>query len=143
MYIVVSIQSYKKYFVDIKILDMKRLTSSQRSDVEHKLKHPKDYYERNRLCVILGYDESISVQHLAKTLRISPLTVQEYLREYDSQNKTESSPRGGSESKLSQDQTESLLNHLLEKTYLKAKEIIAYVRDQYCIKYSRSGRQIG
>jgi len=118
---------------------MKRLTPSQRADLEYKLKNPKDYSERNRLCVILGYDEGISTQDLAKTLRISLITVQEYLREYDSQNKTGSSHRGGSESKLSRDQTESLLKHLQEKTYLKVKGIIAYVRDRYGIKYSRSG----
>ncbi|MGH2612944.1 MAG: IS630 family transposase [Rhabdochlamydiaceae bacterium] len=118
---------------------MKRLTPSQRAELERKLKHPKDYFERNRLCVILGSDDGISAQNLATTLRIGFTTVQEYLREYDSDNKTESSPRGGSESKLSQDQTEALLNHLLEKTYLKVKGILAYVRDQYGIRYSRSG----
>jgi len=118
---------------------MNKLTPSQRADLENRLKNPKDYSERNRLCVILGYDEGIPTQNLAKTLRISLFTVQEYLREYDSQNKTGSSPRGGSESKLSQAQTESLLKHLLEKTYLKVKGIIAYVLDQYGIKYSRSG----
>ncbi|QYF48471.1 Transposase ISRhOegibbosus2 [Candidatus Rhabdochlamydia oedothoracis] len=118
---------------------MKKLTPSQIADLEHKLKHPKDYSERNRLCVILGYDEGISTKNLAKALRISPITVQEYLREYDSENKTGNSPRGGSKSKLSQDQTESLLKHLQEKTYLKVKGIIAYVHEQYGIKYSRSG----
>ncbi|WP_220017836.1 helix-turn-helix domain-containing protein [Candidatus Rhabdochlamydia oedothoracis] len=109
---------------------MKKLIPSQRADLEHKLKHPKDYSERNRLCVILGYDEGISTKNLAKTLRISPITVQKYLREYDSENKTGSSPRGGSKSKLSQDQKESLLKHLHEKTYLKVKGIIAYVHEQ-------------
>lgn len=123
----------------VKMLVMKKLTPVQRADLEYKLKQPKDYSERNRLCVILGHDEGISTKDLAKTLRISLFTVQEYLREYDSQDKTGSSPRGGRESKLSQDQTESLLKHLLEKTYLKVKGIIAYVRDQYGIEYSRSG----
>ncbi|QYF48073.1 hypothetical protein RHABOEDO_000166 [Candidatus Rhabdochlamydia oedothoracis] len=28
---------------------MKKLTPSQRADLEDKLKHPKDYSERNRL----------------------------------------------------------------------------------------------
>lgn len=125
--------------LSVKIVDMKKLTPVQRADLEYKLRRPKDYSERNRLCVILGHDEGISGQDLAKTLRISLFTVQEYLREYDSQDKTGSSPRGGRESKLSQDQTKSLLEHLLEKTYLKVKGIIAYVQDQYGIKYSRSG----
>lgn len=124
---------------DVKILVMKKLTPDQRTDLEHRLKRPKDYSERNRICVILGYDEGISTQDLAKTLRISLFTVQDYLRQYNSQDKTGSSPRGGSESKLSENQTDSLLKHLLEKTYLKVKGIIAYVRDQYGIKYSRSG----
>jgi len=123
----------------VKILSMKKLSPHQRAALEHRLKHPKDYSERNRLCVILGYDEGISTQNLAKTLRISLFTVQEYLREYDSQDKTSSSPRGGSESKLSQNQTEALLKHLLEKTYLKVKGIVAYVHDQYGVRYSRSG----
>jgi len=123
----------------VKMLAMKKLTPNQRTDLEHRLKRPKDYSERNRICVILGYDEGISTQDLAKTLRISLFTVQEYLRQYDSQDKTGSSPRGGSESKLSEDQTGSLLKHLCEKTYLKVKGIIAYVHDQYGIRYSRSG----
>lgn len=123
----------------VKMLLMKNLTPSQRADLEHKLRRPKDYSERNRICVILGYDEGISTQDLAKTLRLSLFTVQEYLREYDSQDKTQSSPRGGSESKLSEEQTESLLKHLSEKTYLKVKGIVAYVHEQYGIKYSRSG----
>jgi transposase len=121
------------------MLPMKKLTPSQRADLENKLRRPKDYSERNRICVILGYDEGISTQDLAKTLRLSLFTVQEYLREYDSQDKTQSSPRGGSESKLSEEQTESLLKHLSEKTYLKVKGIVAYVHEQYGIKYSRSG----
>ena len=87
----------------VKMLPMKKLTPSQRADLENKLRRPKDYSERNRICVILGYDEGISTQDLAKTLRLSLFTVQEYLREYDSQDKTQSSPRGGSESKLSEE----------------------------------------
>ena len=114
----------------VKMLPMKKLTPSQRADLENKLRRPKDYSERNRICVILGYDEGISTQDLAKTLRLSLFTVQEYLREYDSQDKTQSSPRGGSESKLSEEQTESLLKHLSEKTYLKVKGIVAYVHEQ-------------
>jgi len=118
---------------------MKKLSIDEKAELEKQLKTAKDCFERNRLCVILGYDEGMSKVTLSHTLRISGHTVDSYLREYDSQNKTGSSPRGGSESKLSQDQTESLLKHLLEKTYLKVKGIIAYVHDQYGVKYSRSG----
>lgn len=122
-----------------KITDMKILNVAERADLEKQLKRPKDYSERNRLCVILGYDDGVVVEELAKVLRLNLATVYEYLREYDSSHKTKSDPKGGSDSKLSKDQTQALLKHLAETTYLKVKQIIAYVSQQYGITYSRSG----
>ncbi|QYF49113.1 hypothetical protein RHABOEDO_001383 [Candidatus Rhabdochlamydia oedothoracis] len=49
---------------------MKKLIPSQIADLEHKLKHPKDYSERNRLCVILGYDEGILICIQIKSLSV-------------------------------------------------------------------------
>lgn len=120
-------------------MGMKILSTAERSNLERQLKRPKDYSERNRLCVILGYDDGVTIEELSKVLRLGLSTVYEYLREYDSNSKTKSDPRGGSDSKLSTDQTEMLLRHLEETTYLKVKQIIAYVSRQYGIVYTRSG----
>ena len=111
----------------------------ERTDLEQRLKRSRDYLERNRLCVILGCDDGIPKEVLAKSLRISSYTVEEYLREYNSQGKTGSDPRGGKEPKLSKEQTEALTKHLQETTYLKVKAIIAYVLDKFKIQYSRTG----
>jgi transposase len=118
---------------------MKMLSPSERANLEKQLKRPKDYSERNRLCVILGYDDGVSVEELAKVLRLHLTTVYEYLREYNSNDKTKSDSKGGSESKLSKEQTQDFLKHLNDTTYLKVKQIIAYVARQYGVIYSRSG----
>lgn len=118
---------------------MKILSIAERANLEKQLKRPRDYSERNRLCVILGYDDGVSIEELAKILRLNFATVYEYLREYDSSHKTKSDPRGGSDPKLSEEQTQTLLKHLMETTYLKVKQVIAYVSLQYKILYSRSG----
>jgi transposase len=89
--------------------------------------------------VILEYDTGVSIGEIATILRISAFTVEDYLREYNSNNKTKNDPRGGSESKLSEEQAQELVKHLSEKTYLKVKQIIFYVETQYKIKYSRTG----
>ena len=120
-------------------MGMKILSTAERSNLERQLKRPKDYSERNRLCVILGYDDGVTVEELSKVLRLGLSRVYEYLREYDSSHKTKSDLIGGSDSKLSTDQTQMLLRHLEEITYLKVKQIIAYVTREYGIVYSRSG----
>jgi transposase len=118
---------------------MNKLTITQKSDLEQKIKKAHDIYERNRICVILGYDEGISKDLLAKSLRISPRTVEVYLREYFTQNKTENDPRGGSEPKLTEEQRQSLLKHLNENTYLKVQAIVAYIKEQFGVLYTRTG----
>lgn len=118
---------------------MRKLSVKERAYLREKLKKARDRFESNRLCVILGYDEGITKVTLAHTLRISAYTVDAYLREYDSSNKTNSSPKGGSESKLSEEQKESLVRHLQQTTYLKVQAICAYVTEHFGIQYSRTG----
>ena len=118
---------------------MDELNISERVNLEIKLKKTKDLSEWKRLFAILGYDDGKSVEELAEMLRLSCHTIESYLRDYNSNNKTKNDPRGGSESKLTEDQSQSLQKHLLEKTYLKVKHIIGYVYEQFQVKYSRSG----
>jgi transposase len=118
---------------------MKKLTSDQKRNLETILRKAKDVTERNRLCVILGHDEGHSIEELAEILRLSHSTVCNYLKDYDSDEKTKNDPQGGSNTKLTQEQSRSLLDHLIENTYLKVKSICAYVKKTYNITYSRSG----
>jgi len=115
------------------------LSITERTHLEKQLKKTRDSSEWKRICVILGYDDGVTIDELARILRISPHTVDNYLKEYKSNNKTKNDPRGGSEPKLSQEQSQELEKHLSEKTYLKVKDIIAYVKARFGLEYSRSG----
>ena len=63
----------------------------------------------------------------------------DYLRDFDSGQKTKNDPRGGAEPKLTEEQSGSLLKHLSEITCLKVQHIRAYVKENYGATYSRSG----
>jgi transposase len=118
---------------------MRVLTISEKADLEAKLKKTKDLSEWKRIFAVLGYDDGQSIQELAETLRLSPFTVEDYLKEYNSHDKTKNDPRGGSSSKLTVNESEKLEQHLSQKTYLKVKDIVAYTEAQFGKKYSRSG----
>ena len=118
---------------------MQKLTVDKKRVLETEIKKAREVAERNRLCVILGHDDGLTIEELAKALRISHATVCNYLRDFDSGQKTKNDPRGGADSKLTEAQSELLLKHLAETTYLKVKHICAYVQKNYGVVYSRSG----
>lgn len=115
------------------------LTTDQKKMLELRLKMAKDISERNRLCVILGRNDGVSLEDLALVLRISLATVYNYLDDFDSEQKTKNDPRGGSEPKLTEEQSQSLQKHLTEITYLKIKNICAHVQATFGVTFSRSG----
>ena len=106
---------------------MTNLTNDQKIALEFQLKRARDVSERNRLCVILGHNEGLSVEVLAKALRLSHSTVCAYLNDFDSTQKTQHAPKGGTDPKLSDDQSQELSKHLEKTTYLKVKDIRATV----------------
>ena len=118
---------------------MTKLTNDQKIAFEVQLKRTKEVSERNRLCVILGHNEGLSVDVLAKVLRLSHSTVCAYLNDFDSMQKTQHAPKGGTEPKLTNEQSQELSRHLEEATYLKVKHIRAYVKERFGIIFSRSG----
>jgi transposase len=118
---------------------MRDLLAPERSILESKLKKTKDLSEWKRIFAILGFDDGQSVEELAQTLRLSRFTIEDYLKEYNSDDKTKNDPRGGSSSKLSDPDAERLENHLSTTTYLKVKDIISYVKKEFGLDYSRTG----
>jgi transposase len=118
---------------------LRSLTNHERLQLESQLKKTKDLAEWKRLFVILSYDEGQSVEDLARLTRLSLWTVETYLKEYSSSNKTKNDPRGGSSSKLTESEAQSLEDHLQQVTYLKVKDIVCYVKGRFSKEYSRSG----
>jgi transposase len=118
---------------------LRPLLPQEKKDLEASLLRTKDLAEWKRLFVILNYDEGQSIDELAQLTRLNRWTIEQYLKEYSSQNKTKNDPRGGSSSKLTESETKELEQHLSETTYLKVKSIVAYVRKKFGKSYSRSG----
>jgi transposase len=118
---------------------LRPLTTNERNSLESDLKKTKDVSEWRRLFIILGFDEGQSVDELALHTRLSKWTVEEYLKEYSSQNKTKNDPRGGSSSKLNEPEARELEQHLSKTTYLKVKNIVVYVKKTFGKQYSRAG----
>ena len=96
---------------------LRPLIPSERSSLESDLRKTNAAAEWKRLFVILGYDEGQSIDELAFLTRLSKWTVEEYLKQYSSQNKTKNDPRGGSSSKLDETEARELEEHLSKTTY--------------------------
>lgn len=118
---------------------LRPLHIEERQVLEKKLKQAKDLNEWKRLFVVLRFDEGQSIEELARQTCLSKWTIETYLKEYSSHNKTENDPRGGSQSILTPEESSDLENHLQKTTYLKVKHIIAYVSKRFGKTYSRSG----
>lgn len=118
---------------------MNKLLPTQRSVFETQIRKTRDMHERNRLCVILARDDGLDPDLIAQVLRLSRSTVYDYLRDYESKEKTEHDSRGGTQSKLSKAQIEELLEHLSQFTYRKVKDICVHVLEKYKVTYSVGG----
>ncbi len=118
---------------------MRCLTTTERIELETFLRLSKEASEWRRLFVILSYDEGQSIEELSRQTRLSTWTIEQYLKDYNSRNKTKNDPCGGSDPKLTREQSAQLEYHLTTTTYLKVKSIIAYVQKTFQITYSRSG----
>ena len=70
---------------------------------------------------------------------MSKWTIEDYIKTYNSENKTKNDPRGGGDSKLTPEEAKQLDDHLSKTTYLKVKDILSYVRGAFGKEYSRSG----
>jgi transposase len=115
------------------------LSPETKLELERRVRQTRDKHEHTRLCVILARSEGVSAELIAQTHRISVSSVFKYLAEYEKENKTQHEPRGGTESKLNKEQTQELLLHLQQVTYLYTKDICKYVKAKYGKDYSRSG----
>lgn len=118
---------------------LRPLIPDERKLLESLLRKTKDAAEWKRLFVILGYDEGQSIDELVLHTRLSKWTVEEYLKQYSSNNKTKNDPRGGSSSKLNETEASALEEHLSKTTYLKVKDIVSYVKRTFGKQYSRAG----
>ena len=114
------------------------LTAKEKQDLEVQHNTERDSRVSDRIKAVLLHDEGWTQVAIAQALRISSETVHDHLQDY-SESKKLKPDNGGSESKLNQEQTVQLINHLENITYTKVSSICAQVYGSYNVKYTVAG----
>jgi transposase len=115
-----------------------KLSAKERAYLLAKHKNEKNGKIRDRIKAVLAYDDGYSYSEIARILLLDDETIRRHIDDYFSKNKlrTENS---GSKSNLDEEQSEKLIAHLEEKTYLYAKDICSYVKKEFGMSYTVSG----
>jgi len=116
----------------------KILTAEERTKLIKQHRHERDGRVRDRIKVVIAYDDGYTYSEIAKILLLEDTTVSRHVGDYLNTKKL-NLVSGGSESKLTEQETQELREHLREVTYLYVKDVCAYVRQSYGKPYSVSG----
>ena len=117
---------------------MNFLTVHERDQLKLQHKRERDKRVCDRIKAILLYDEGWTPQQIAKVLLISDQSIREHVHDYQAAKKLHPES-GGSEEKLSKEQSKQLESHLGEHTYLYVRDISAYVEANFGITYTIHG----
>jgi transposase len=116
----------------------KLLTSKERENLIQRHRKERDKRVCDRIKAVLAYDDGYSYSEIAKILLLDDETIRRHIEDYQTKKKL-NPESGGSESKLTKDETFALINHLSEITYLYVKDICEHVKRCYKKKYTISG----
>ena len=114
------------------------LTAGQKTALESRHKNTRDVRECDRIKAILLASEGWSTSSIAQALRKNEYTISRHLNDYLKKEKLKPE-NGGSQSFLSGEQSQQLIEHISEHTYAHVLQIVAYVLDRWNIKYTVSG----
>jgi transposase len=111
------------------------LTDFEREQLKAQHRQERDGRVRDRIKAVLLYDKQWSPQDIAEALLISDQAVRNHIEDYQTSSKLKPE-NGGSEEKLSKEQSAQLEAHLQSHTYLYVKDIGAYVQATFDITYT-------
>lgn len=114
------------------------LTSKKREKLIQRHRKERDGRIRDRIKAVLAYDDGHSYSEIARILLLDDETIRRHIDDYRREEKLKTMS-GGSDSKLTDNESRELIKHLREITYLYVKDICQYVRQIYAKKYSISG----
>ena len=114
------------------------LSSKERERLIQRHRKERDKRVCDRIKAVLAYDDGYSYSEIARILLLDDGTICRHIDDYQNENKL-TPASGGSESKLNEKESDELLQHLREITYLYVKDICQYVFESYRKKYSVSG----
>ncbi len=125
--------------MEIIILAMKIfITSEQKIKLERLHDTTRDGQVRDRIKAILLASEGWSSVMIAQALRLHQTTVDRHISDYLNHGKLKSG-NGGSDSLLSREQTDFLINHLSQHLFHHTHEIVAYVAQLWNMTFSIPG----
>jgi len=103
---------------------------------QHRLERDKRVCDRIK--AVLLSDEGWDFREIAHVLLLSDEAIRLHIQDYQESQKLRPE-NGGSFSKLDNEQTEALSQHLQKHTYLYTKDIVAYVENKFKISYTVPG----
>lgn len=115
-----------------------KLTNKQRQDLIRRHRQERDKRICDRIKAVLAFDDGYSYAEIARLLLLDDETIRRHINDYQQENKLTTN-NGGSDGKLNERETQELIEHLVEITYLRVKDICHYVKLQYNMEYSISG----
>jgi transposase len=114
------------------------LTEQEQIELRAQHKRERDKRICDRIKAVLLSNEGWTPQQIAKVLLISDQAVRDHVYEYQASHKL-TPESGGSEEKLSEEQSKRLIAHLETHTYLYVKDIVAYVGATFKTVYTVPG----
>jgi transposase len=106
------------------------LNDQERTQLKIQHRHEHDGRVRDRIKAILLYDKGWTPQQIAEALLITDQSIRNHIEDYKVSDKLKPES-GGSEEKLSKEQSEQLEAHLQKHTYLYVRDIAAYVKTTF------------
>ena len=117
---------------------MNFLDDVERTQLKTQHKKERDKKICDRIKAVLLYDKGWSFQKIAEALLLTEQAIRQHVDEYKSSKKLKPEG-GGSEEKLSAEQSEQLEAHLQEQTYLYVKDVTVYVQVTFGTTYTVPG----
>lgn len=114
------------------------LNDTERANLRALHRSEKDRRKSDRMKAVLWADDSRSFKEIASLLFVDEDTARRYVKEYQETKKLHNNG-GGYGGKLDKQQTQELINHLEDHTYLKVEDICAYVKQAYQVDYTIQG----
>lgn len=117
------------------------LTPEEITELKNRHGQEKDRRVCDRIKAVLLYDQGWNYSEIAHALLLSDESIRKHIRDYQQAKKLKPE-NGGSESKLSVQDSNELKEHLAKNTYQYVKNICAYVKDKYSKKYTIGGMRL-
>lgn len=114
------------------------ITAQQKAELERLHDTTRDGRVRDRIKAILLASEGWSSAMIAQALRLHQTTVDRHISEFLNKDKLKPE-NGGSDSKLSAEQTSLLISHLSDNLFHHTYDIIAFVARTWDVVFSVPG----